>query len=196
MIDPPSPPIDPYAPPKAVIAPGGSANLDDAEQIRNEFLKHETSVRSVGLLYLVSGWLAAFGTVILLLVAVIAMTSVGEAAGNSAFGLGLGLFYAAIAAVSIYIGRGLRRLDPSVRLATTILLVLGLLAVPFGTLINGYFLYLIHGAKGKRVLTPEYQEIVAQTPHIKYKTPLWLILLAILLVALVAFGIFFAMQTV
>jgi hypothetical protein len=37
-------------------------------------------------------------------------------------------------------------------------------------LINGYILYLVFSEKGRRVFSPEYQEIIRQTPHVKYQT--------------------------
>ncbi len=177
-------PVNPYAPPKASIAPAGATAPEDAERIRRELLTHETSIRGVGLLYLLGTVTPGLATVTMLFMAV-AEPSVE----SSPVFLGFGVVYGLVAWLFYYLGRGLRRLNPRVRTGATILAVLGLLLIPIGTLINGYVLYLLHSQKGKRVMTPEYQAIVAQTPHIKYRTPVWLIVLGLLLVALIIAGV-------
>jgi hypothetical protein len=60
----------------------------------------------------------------------------------------------------------------------------GLLGFPVGTLINGYILFLLFGRKGKTVFSEEYQVVIEQTPHIKYRTPLvvWILLGLVLFV--------------
>ncbi len=175
-----SEPVNPYAPPKASIAPAGAAAPEDAERIRRELLTHETSIRGVGLLYLLGTVTPGLATVAMFFMAV-AEPSIQ----SSPVFLGFGVVYGLVAWLFYYLGRGLRRLNPRVRTGATILAVLGLLLIPIGTLINGYVLYLLHSQKGKRVMTPEYQAVVAQTPHIKYRTSLWLIIL-VLLIAVVA----------
>jgi hypothetical protein len=62
--------------------------------------------------------------------------------------------------------------------------VLGLLNFPIGTVISIYFIYLLVSAKGQFVMTPEYAAIRAVTPHIRYKTPIWLWVVLGLLVLL------------
>ena len=52
----------------------------------------------------------------------------------------------------------------------TFLSVCALFAVQLGTLIGFYMLYLLLSKKGTMVFSPEYKEIIAQTPHMKYKT--------------------------
>ncbi len=178
-------PVNPYAPPKASIAPGGPATPEDAEQIRRELLKHEASIQGIGSLYLLGAFFAVLAT--------LGMFAVAAFDPDVRLPiLGVGVFYGLMAWLSYYLGTGLRRLDPKVRIGTTILAVIGLLAIPLGTLINGYILYLIHSQKGKRVMTPEYQAIVAQTPHIKYRTSLWLIVLVLLIVAVAIVGLVIA----
>ena len=180
---PPGPPpqtaaVDPYAPPKASITP--SAITEDqqfAELTRRGLIKHETSIKSVGFLYLFSAFFTILSSIMLLFAGL-----ADSEPGDRGFVLGIGLMYGVLGVVSIYLGRGLRRLDPKVRVGVTILAVLGLLLFPIGTLINGYILYLLHSESGKRIMSPEYHGIIAQTPHVKYATPLWLIILAIVLI--------------
>jgi hypothetical protein len=61
-------------------------------------------------------------------------------------------------------------LKPWVRIPAIILAALGLLGFPVGTIINGYVLYLLLCARGRYILTPEYEEIRKATPHVHYRT--------------------------
>lgn len=169
---------NPYAPP--------SARVDDIvevapeqEAIRREHIKHEASVRSIGLLYLIGGGLALVGGVFGL---------IGSfAVEQTGLLTGLMVVYLVIGALLVTTGRGVRRLQPWARTLAIVLSCIGLLGVPIGTLIHGYFLYMLLSAKGKRIFEPDYADIVAATPHVKYKTSIvvWIVL-ALLLLALVA----------
>lgn len=161
--------INPYRPPAADVLRRPAE--DDAERTRRELLKHETSVRSIGALYYIS-----FGVLLLGTLGLTAVIATGE---TEPFLIGLTVFYGLLAALSYYLARGLRRLDPKVRGPVSLLSGIGLLAFPLGTLVNGYILYLLHSAKGKRVMTDSYREIVRRTPYIKYRTPVWLIIVAL-----------------
>jgi hypothetical protein len=170
--------VNPYAPPKASITPAAlDGDQEYAEQIRRELIKHETSIKSVGFLYL-------FGATFMVIFAIslIAISLLGTGEPSVGLGLGIVAFYGVLAALSIYLGIGLRKLSPKIRTGVTILSVIGLLGFPLGTLINAYILYLLHSDKGKRVMSAEYQGIIAQTPHIKYRTPVWLIVLLVLII--------------
>lgn len=63
---------------------------------------------------------------------------------------------------------------------------IGLLGIPVGTLINAYILWLLFSKKGKRVFSVDYQRIIAETPHIKFRTPIFAwVVLAVLIAGLV-----------
>jgi hypothetical protein len=158
-----------------------------AEQVRREHLKHEASIRAVGMLYVLlatilslSGLLGAIG-LFFSSSAGAANPAGGQvriAAASASISLGL-------AAVLFVVGFGLRRLNPSARIAAAVLSGIGLLGFPVGTLINGYILWLLLSRKGKRVFSDEYRRIRAETPHIRYRTPVWpWVLVALLIVGL------------
>ena len=149
---------DPHQPPRVDLGLQ-DPDLLQAEQTRRELLNHEVSVKSIGTLYYLSAALLLFAGIAILASAPV---DAGFLAGGAA--------YVALALPFILLARGLRRLSPRVRVPVTILSVIGLLVVPLGTLINGYILYLVHSAKGRRVMTPEYAAIIARTPHIRYRT--------------------------
>lgn len=155
----------------------------DSERIRQDHIKHEASVKSVGFLYfLTAGFLI--------------LASVGGlvAPGNDA-GVLVAAFFLGLAGVQIWVGVGLRRLKPWARIPTGILSGIGLLGFPLGTLINGYILYLVFSEKGKTVFSEDYQRVIQETPHIRYKTSIivWILLgLLLLLIGFAFVGFFVA----
>ncbi|RYD47808.1 MAG: hypothetical protein EOP83_27455 [Verrucomicrobiaceae bacterium] len=103
----------------------------------------------------------------------------------------LGVFVV-IGAAQLFAGWGLRKLRPWAKIPAAILAGISLLSIPVGTVIGGYILYLLFSAKGRMVLSPEYADIIAQTPHLRYRTPRWiwilLIVIILLFVGLIVFG--------
>jgi hypothetical protein len=75
--------------------------------------------------------------------------------------------YSLVFLMHILIGSGLRHLSTWVRWPVGLLSGLGLAAFPAGTLINVYVLYLLFSRKGWTVLSRQYQQTVAETPHLK-----------------------------
>lgn len=173
---------NPYAPPKAVvqdIVQGGS----DAELIRQEHIKHEASVRSIGVLYYIGG---AF-----MLLASLAMLPSWSRLMDSPLLAVIMPIYLVLGVVSIVLARGIRALQPWARTGSIVLSILGLLGFPLGTLVNAYILWLLLSKKGKRIFQEDYPAIVAATPHIKYRTSVvvWILLGLIVLLVAAAIGI-------
>ena len=154
-------PTNPYAPPTAEVGPGADAPTD-ALAIRQEYIKHEASLRSFGGLYLFGGVSFLFVTVAVL---PLLLSDEGFEGGWAILGLSIPLSLS-----YFWVGSGLRRLDPGVRLWASLLAALGSLSFPIGTLMGGYLLYLLHGAKGKVVFGDGYPQIVAATSHLKRPT--------------------------
>lgn len=169
--------FNPYAAPKAEVIPKHT----EAETIRREFINHETSIRSLGCL----SWLAAVVFSSVLVAGVVNVVSVSL--GHLAFMLVQAVLAAAL-------GRGLRTLQRwagiLAALGAGVVLALSLASLPSGTIsmvISAYIIFLMVGAKGRRVLTPEYRAIVLETPYVKTRSSVvvW-VLLALLLVFLAA----------
>lgn len=153
----------PYAPPKAPLRDADVA-AEGAEAIREAHIRHEVSLKSVGTLYLLGG-------AVLLLVALVGATALLAEVDTGAAPMMVGVFglYAVLAALQLALGVGYRRLRPWVRVPGGILSALGLLAIPVGTLINGYILYLMFSRRGQVILAPGYAAVVAATPHVRYR---------------------------
>lgn len=166
--------FNPYAAPAAPVE-DISANAQ-AEAIRKEHISHEASIKAVGLLYYLGGigvTLAAAGGLIGAKDASVLVTLL-------LIGLGVGQFFA---------GWGVRALRPWGRVVGCILSGIGLIGFPIGTLINGYILYLFLSKKGRTIFAPEYQDVIAATPHVKYKTSILVWIFLALLLALFAFAL-------
>lgn len=161
MTDSTTPIINPYAPPVATVEEAEVGG--DAERIRREHLNVETNLKTLGFLQLLGGFLAIPASMLLLL-----MTAAGEQLDAEGLGFAVGVL--GIGTLSLVSGFLLRKLSPRARVPATIVAALGLLQVPVGTVINGWLLVLMYGAKGRRVLSDEYQEIVLATPHVKHRT--------------------------
>ena len=165
--------FNPYAAPTAPVE-DVSANAQ-AEAIRKAHISHEASIKAVGLLYYLGGigvTLAAAGGLIGARDASMGLTLL-------LIGLGVGQFFA---------GWGVRALRRWGAIVGCILSAIGLIGFPIGTVINGYILYLFLSKKGRTIFAPEYQDVIAATPHVKYRTSILVWIFLALLVALIAFA--------
>jgi hypothetical protein len=166
---------NPYAAPAARVE--DVAANPQAEAIRRAHISHEASIKAVGLLYYLGG-----GGVIISALA--ALVSAGEAMAAvpaaSLLVLGIGMVFA---------GWGVRALRAWARILGCVLSAIGLLGFPIGTLINGYILYLFLAKKGRTIFSPPYQDVIAATPHVKYRTSVvvWIFLALLVGLVLVAF---------
>ncbi|MES2437692.1 MAG: hypothetical protein V4584_01410 [Verrucomicrobiota bacterium] len=149
----------------------------EAETIRKQHIKHEASLKSVGLLY----WLGGAITIIAGAVPLLG----GTGGSTTAHQLGAASFFVVFGIFQIGVGIAIRRLRRWTLLPVGILSALGLAAIPVGTIISAYILYLFFGGKGKVVLSDSYKQVIAATPHIRYKTSkvIWVLLgLVVLLI--------------
>ena len=169
---------------------------DSALAIRQAHIKHEASVKSIGTLY----YLAVIGLLIAMFGGIMALVEESrriEGADLAALAHAVGgtlvtLFIcAALAALHGVAGYGIRNLKPWGRIVGIVLSAIGLLAIPVGTIISAYILYLLISRKGRMVFSPGYKEIIAATPGVKYKTsPVVWILLGLIVLGVI--GVFVA----
>ena len=154
----------------------------DAVLMREAHIKHEAALGSVGLLYYLFGMLILFS-------GAAGFAGVLKKQGSLAGPTILGMMIV-MGVIALVIGRMYRKLSPAVKVPGTIFAVIGLLGFPLGTLLNVYVLYLLYSEKGKVVLSADYQEIMAETPKIKYRTSIILKILAWILGAFLLFALF------
>ena len=166
--------FNPYAAPAAPVE-DVSANAE-AEAIRKAHISHEASIKAVGLLY----YLGGIGVTLAALAGLVGAKDASVGVTLLLIGLGVGQFFA---------GWGVRALRPWGRIVGCILSDIGLIGFPIGTLINGYILYLFLSKKGRTIFAPEYQDVIAATPHVKYRTSIIVWIFLALIVALVALAV-------
>lgn len=140
-----------------------SVNESEAVIIRQSLINHETSIRSVGFLYIFFG---CFFTLIILSQFVLLNKFLYQNSpvdSRTFVIVFLPLLFVAI-------GFSIRKLRKWTRIPVAIFSSLGLLGFPLGTIFNGYILYLFFCQKGTRVFSDEYKEIIQITPQVRYKT--------------------------
>lgn len=165
--------INPYAAPQSQVLQATS----QAEIERTKHINTEATIKTVGVLY----YLGA-----------LALTAAGVAAFSGREmeeGVPpnvMGALFVVLGVGQGFVGYGLRRLKSWARIPATIVSCIGLLGFPVGTLINAYILSKLLGKEGRFVMTPEYQQIIAATPHVKRKSSIVaLVLLVLLLITLI-----------
>ncbi|TWT54028.1 hypothetical protein Pla22_16630 [Rubripirellula amarantea] len=185
---------DPFAVnPYAATSNVGSATqgAEDVEVYRRQYLQHEASVKSVGMLYYLSAMLLIFVGGLMAALAFAGPGNGGQNPTPTVLIVVLGAVYLGLGLFQFFVARGLRRFESWARIATVVLSIIGLLAFPIGTLISAYVLYLMLSEKGQIVFSDWYQQVMERTPHIKYKTSIivWVfvaLLASIVIVALIA----------
>lgn len=160
----------------------------DVESTRRKYLNHEASVKGVGSLYLLGGIVGVLGLLAMF--------------GGLASGGGIGsqemvvlVLSGGIGILQLIAGLGLRKLTNRGRILGAVIAGISLIGFPIGTVIGAYILYLLLGAKGKVVFSPEYQAVIAQTPHIRYRTSKWVWILLVLVLLLIVFALFVTVPT-
>jgi hypothetical protein len=170
---------NPYAAPKvedltAEVHP-------DAVSIRMKYLSHEASIKSMGTLFYLGGGLG-------MLVIAGLLTQIWRATQSLGFTeiliIGIGV---SMGIVQLLLAHGLRHLQRWARIPAAAVSVLMLFSVPIGTLIGSYFLYLLLSQKGVTVFSDSYQQVIAQTPHVRFQTSRITVMAMIVLLVVLAF---------
>ena len=169
------------------VSIGNLRDIADTLSVDREgfaLLRHETAVRSISALYF-------FAALFLVLISVPLILQAPHRASLRV----AGLVYMLLGGGVVVVGVGIRGLQRWVRVPVGVLSGLGLLAVPIGTLLNGYALYLVFGRKGRVVFSPDYQEIVERTPHLRQRTSPLVIALGLLILGLIGFWVLRALYS-
>lgn len=197
--------INPYAAPADDVESPSPVEpqFADAEAIRREHIKHEASVRSIGLLLYL-------GAVVLILSGVIGIASlVGAGRIRTEFDGMLSFLLFGLGILYFFLGRGIRTLRSWARwttvavIAIPLLLNLVLIVIAGASLRSGeahvggmigrfiiaalipvYLLNLLLSAESATIFAPAYKEIVARTPQIKCKTSVVVVVLLIVVAVL------------
>lgn len=179
---------NPYAAPREV-AEIPAAAPSEAETVRYSYLKHEASLKSVGSVYFIISVFMVFG-------AVTSAFAILRSSDPGALPRVSGIV-GAVGILGFVVAFGLRMLKPWARIVAIVLsglaVVVSIFNMPsgfIGIVIHAYILSILASPKSSLVLSPYYQEIIAATPHIKYRTSkiVWILLGLLLLIILMTFG--------
>ncbi|QJE98775.1 hypothetical protein [Luteolibacter luteus] len=177
---------NPYEAPAIVDVEAPAAT--DAEAIRLKHLAHEASLKTLGLICYLIGFLGCYN----LAVTYYVVWYSGSDLPEMSYSVAQIVVWILPIPFQFLVGYGLRRLLPWVRIPAGILFAVSLLRVPIGTVVGIWGLYLVLSTKGRTVLSPAYREIISQTPDLRYRRgPAVRLLFWILVVALLTL-IFFA----
>ncbi len=183
------------AAPLPVSAEQGNAS---AEGTRKKYLSNEANVRSVGILYYIgAGTCLLQGAFYLCALLILLISKPPPPPGHHApsalvllMALPLPIFFLALGSFLVWLAIQFRCLNRNAIIPGSVVASIGLIAIPIGTLINGYILYLIHCEKGKIVFSERYQNVIAATPHIQCKVSIIVKIAFGLLVAFIALCFF------
>lgn len=155
---------NPYAAPSVLeLTPPLDAGRSNAEAIREEHIKTEATIKTIGLLY----WLGGLAIVAAAAMSVIASVTTSETGVHE---LLISVTLLALGVFQFLVGNGLRKFQRFARICAGVISALGLLAFPVGTLINVLILGTLFRKKSRMIFSEPYKEIIAATPHVKYKS--------------------------
>lgn len=168
--------LNPYAAPTSLLATAPT----EVDAFRREHLNHEANIKAIGFLYYFGGSI----------VALVFLGNLWSLQRDSFVGGAIMTTFLGVLGVGqIVVAWGLRRFKAWARGPAAGIAAVGLLAFPLGTAINAYILYLLLSAKGRAVLSRDYESVVRRTPHIEYQTSMVVkVLLCALIVTLL--GVF------
>lgn len=157
------------------------------ESFRREHLFHETSIQSIGVTH---GAVGLVGLIVSLSLfsAAIQEWIAGSGKWNAPLSFVVAVLIGAFSIFQIRVARAINRLEPWSRTASTFISAMGLLLFPIGTLLGGYFLYLLRSKKGETVFSEVYRVTIRLTPDVRYRTPVYLWVVFVILLALLLFA--------
>ncbi len=170
---------DPQHNPYAATEPLSEAlsSQSEEEKLRLQYLAHEKSVQSLGALYVLGG--AVVGLVGIIFIPQMRF-------GSSPVGIQLsevGILSAAV--LHGVVGVALWQLRPCARPTAATMAAVGLLAFPCGTVFGPFVMYLLLCRKGRIIFSEAYRDAIRATPHIKYRTEVFTLVVVGILMLIV-----------
>ncbi len=160
----------------------------DANSIRKFHLPHESAIKGFALLYAIaSGFYILCAVAAVIATVYVLATGLNGAAAVAALIYAIGYFVVGL--LIGFVASGLYKLNDVGRIGGAIFAVLSLCAIPLGTILGAYLLYLLFSEKGNVIFSSTYRSVVKQTRDIRPYTPVFvwvvfaLIALSILILA-------------
>ena len=141
----------------------------EAEKIRSELISHEEEFKNIGFLIIaVAGCLLIGGGCIFFAQSLIFFVEGLPVKVDGEDLIGAGIF-TGLAFLVGFVGLRLHQLRAWTRIPLGMFYAIGLFAFPLGTLMSLKGLCMLFSDEGRRVFSPEYAEIIRQTPHVKHQ---------------------------
>jgi len=178
--------VNPFQAPVADIEPV-TPDETPAEAMRRRYLKHEAWVRSASLFLIAPA--GAF--------AIYPVVWFGGALAEGTLDVALFVVMTVVAwptaAALLTLGVGLRRLWPWVPIPVAVVSAVGSLLFLPAIPICVFIVYVVYCPAGRMVFSSQHRGVIAQTPHIKYRTS-WLVLaLLLILVGLLGLSLLYTL---
>lgn len=168
---------NPYAPPQAPLDGSTPLEREPATIDRRAHLQVERSLQSYGSVMVFVGNFGLLFSALGLLVGGLLLGLDPAIVGPGTIGIGV------MSGGLLWLGLGLRARRPSARIPATVLAVLMLPSFPVLTVVGIHLLRQLWSEKGKRVFQPDYEEVIAATPHVVYRSSRRLMGVLVLLIA-------------
>lgn len=179
IMDHSSPAENPYSAPQTSEVLPPEAPETYAESVRKTHIKNESSIKSIGILYYLAAFFLILG----------GFWGIAEASRTTASSPAVGesvvitMVFLLLGGLNVFTGISIRKFKPWARVVCILFAAIGLLGFPLGTLISAYMLYLLLNKKASMIFSPSYKNIIAATPHVKYKTSMvvWILFIVVIL---------------
>jgi hypothetical protein len=142
--------LDPYKTP--ACNPINNTELNDFEELRYEYLKHEKRVRSL------APFFYALSAAIVTLAIFALFNPVTPV---------FGIIIMPLAYIPFWTAKKIKTLESNARIPLLLLAVAGLAAAPIGPIVTVILLFLLFSPSGIMLFSDEYIEAINETPHIE-----------------------------
>ncbi len=140
-----------------------------AETIRSELISHEAEFKSIGTLLISVAVCLPVVAGIMWFTLLLSFLVEGLPVNVDGEDLSVAGIFTGLAFLVGFVGLSLHQLRAWTRIPLGILYAIGLFAFPAGTLMSLNGLRMLFSDEGRRVFSPEYAEIIRQTPHVKHQ---------------------------
>ena len=193
-VNPYAEPVNPYAASASTLTPSiysSETAIGDVVQFRQNHLSHESAIKGFALLYAISSGFSILVALAIVCIGALALTT-GASSAVAVIAIVYSIAYFFAGGLAGLVSHGLYRLSDVGKIGGAIFAALSLCALPFGTALGAYLLYLIFSSKGNIVFSERYRSAVKETPQIRATIPIFVwVVLAVMALFFVAGAAFF-----
>jgi len=173
--------VNPYAPPTELIVSDQLVSLDRLLEVpdvsRSEYIVHESKIKTIGLVYLITAPL-------LLSAVVIGFCTEYREFLNQAYTplWGMITLISLFFIIQAYAGYSLWRLRYRGKPLATVVICIGMVGFPLITMLSIYCAHVLRSKMTKIIFSPEYLRVISATPRYKLKPPVFFLVSVFLVI--------------